>query len=147
MREIRRSAIVERSAARLYALVDDVAAYPRFLPWCLGADVLERTADGMLARMDVGLRAIRQSFTTRTYNQPGESIRIALVEGPFRRFAADWRFIPLGDAACRIEFHLAYEFPSRAVAATLGPLFEHIADTMVDAFTRRAESLDAPDPR
>jgi ribosome-associated toxin RatA of RatAB toxin-antitoxin module len=147
MREISRSAIVGHSAARLYALVEDVAAYPRFLPWCLAAEVKERSDNTMLARLEVGMRALRQSFTTRTVSRPGESIHIALVEGPFRAFNADWHFTPLGDAACKIEFRLAFEFSSRAAAASLGPLFEHIADTMVDAFTRRAEALHGDDTR
>lgn len=147
MREISRSAIVGHSAARLYALVEDVAAYPRFLPWCLAAEVKERSEDAMLARLEVGMRAVRQSFTTRTLNRPGQSIHIELVEGPFRAFNADWRFTPLGDTACKIEFRLAYDFSSRAGAASLGPLFEHIADTMVDAFVRRVDALHGHDTR
>ncbi len=60
------------------------------------------------------------------------------MEGPFRRFAAAWRFTPLSPQACRIEFSLEYEFSSRTLGKLLAPLFDQIADTMVDAFTRRA---------
>jgi ribosome-associated toxin RatA of RatAB toxin-antitoxin module len=140
MKEIRRSAIVEHSAAQMYALVDDIVAYPRFLPWCTDAKA-EEIGDKKLATLTAALGGIRQSFTTMNENRPGEAIEMQLVEGPFRRFQASWRFRPLSAAACEIEFKLRYDFSSRAVSVLLGPLFSQIADTMVEAFTRRADEL------
>src|SRR2546421_13101632 len=137
MKKISRSAIVEHSAQALYALVDDIEAYPQFLPWCQAARV-ERGAAGTRATLTVGMRGLRQSFTTQNENRPGAAIDMRLVEGPFSRFTAAWRFRPLSAQACSIEFSMEYEFESRALAKLLEPLFEHIADTMVDAFTRRA---------
>lgn len=141
MKRVARSAIVERSAAQLYALVDDIEAYPSFLPWCLAAQVQERTAHSARATLTVGVAGLRQSFTTQNENRPGESIDMRLVEGPFRRFSAAWRFSALSPQACRIDFSLEYEFSSRALARMLEPLFDRIADTMVDAFARRAAQL------
>lgn len=138
MRRISRSSIVERSAAELYALVEDIESYPQFLPWCLDAHVRERAPGRTVATLTVGLQGLRQSFTTENANRPGEAIDMRLLEGPFRRFAAHWRFVPLGEGASKIEFSMAYEFSSRVIAKALDPLFERIADTMVDAFTRRA---------
>ena len=140
MKKIARSAIVEQSAQQLYALVEDIEAYPRFLPWCLETRV-ERSGVATRATLTVGMRGLRQSFTTQNDNRPGESIDMRLVEGPFRRFAAAWRFQPLREGACKIEFSLEYEFASAALARLLEPLFDRIADTMVDAFTRRADEL------
>ena len=142
MKEIRRSAIVEHSAGEMYALVDDIASYPRFLPWCTDVKV-EPVGERKRATLTAAMGGIRQSFTTENENRPGEAMTMHLVEGPFRHFDAAWRFKPLGDAACEIEFTLRYDFSSRAVATLLGPLFNHIADTMVDAFTRRADELYA----
>lgn len=141
MKRISRSAIVEHSAADLYALVQDIEAYPEFLPWCLAAQVRERSPHRTVATLTVGLRGLRQSFTTENVDREGESIDMKLLEGPFRRFAAHWRFKPLGRGAARIEFTLGYEFSGRLVARALDPLFEQIAGTMVDAFTRRAALL------
>ena len=140
MKKIVRSALVEHSAQQLYALVEDIEAYPRFLPWCLETRV-ERSGVATRATLTVGMRGLRQSFTTQNDNRPGESIDMRLVEGPFRRFAAAWRFQPLREGACKIEFSLEYEFASAALARLLEPLFDRIADTMVDAFTRRADEL------
>ena len=92
------------------------------------------------AMLTVGLRGLRQSFTTLNENRPGEGIDMQLVEGPFRSFSAAWRFRNLGEQACAIEFTMQYEFASRTLGRLLEPLFDHIADTMVDAFKRRADA-------
>ena len=140
MKRIARSAIVEHSAQEMYALVDDIESYPRFLPWCTAARVEERSLEGVRATLTIGIRGLRQSFTTQNVNRPGESIEVRLVKGPFSRFAGHWRFTPLSGEACRIEFGLEYELAG-ALSKMLGPLFDRIADTMVDAFTRRAAEL------
>src|SRR5712692_923161 len=114
MKRTARSAIVEHAAREMFELVEDIESYPKFLPWCLDATVHERSAAGTRATLTVGLR------------------------GPFRHFSAAWRFRAAGEHACHIEFSMEYEFASRTLGKLLAPLFDHIADTMVDAFTRRA---------
>jgi ribosome-associated toxin RatA of RatAB toxin-antitoxin module len=140
MKRIARSAIVPHSAEQVYAVVEDIESYPRFLPWCLAAR-LERRPQGATATLEVGLKGLRHSFTTSNENAPGRAIDMRLVQGPFRHFAAAWRFRPLEAQACAIEFSMEYEFASRAVGKLLEPLFAMIADTMVDAFCRRADEI------
>jgi len=106
------------------------------------------TQDGRKrATLTVGLRGIRQSFTTLNENRPGESIDMQLVDGPFRDFRATWQFKPLASDACEIRYSMHYEFASRALGKLLQPLFHRIADTMVDAFTRRADEVHGHPPR
>ena len=140
MKEIARSAIVEHSAAKMYALVDDIEAYPRFLPWCLEAKV-DDTGARKRATLTAGMAGIRQAFTTENENQPDRAIDMRLLEGPFRHFSAAWRFTALGEQASEVQFELRYQFASRTLGRLLEPLFDQIADTMVDAFTRRADEL------
>jgi ribosome-associated toxin RatA of RatAB toxin-antitoxin module len=141
MKRIARSAIVEHTAPAMYALVEDVEAYPQFLPWCRAARVRERTAQRTVATLAVGLKGLRYEFTTQNAGRPHEAIELRLVAGPFRHFAAHWRFTALGRCAARIDFAMEYEFAGALVSRALGPLFETIADTMVDAFTRRADAV------
>lgn len=141
MKRVARSAIVPHSAAQLFALVEDIESYPRFLPWCVGAEVKRRGPDSTLARLTIGMRGVNQSFTTQNENRAPEAIDMKLVEGPFRRFAAGWRFHPLGERACKVEFSMEFEFASRTLAVLLQPLFEMIANSMVEAFTRRADEV------
>lgn len=140
MKRIARSAIVEHSAEQMFSLVDDVESYPRFLPWCRAAKVDERTAGSVLATLSVGMRGLKQTFSTRNDLHPPEAMDMRLLKGPFRHFAAAWRFRPLSAQACSVEFSLEYEMAG-PLARMLEPLFDHIADTMVDAFTRRANDL------
>lgn len=141
MKRIARSAIVEHSAARMYALVEDIEAYPGFLPWCTQAVVHERRPEATRATLTLRVGALGHSFTTQNDNRPGEAIDMRLVEGPFRRFHGRWRFVPLSAQACRIEFTLEYEFSSRALGRLLAPLFDGIADSTVEAFVRRAANV------
>src|SRR5437868_8099208 len=101
MKVISRSAIVEHGSDELYRLVEDIEAYPQFLPWCLQAQA-ERQPAGTRATLTVGLRGLRQSFTTLNENDPGKSIDMRLVKGPFRAFHAAWRFGALAPGACKI---------------------------------------------
>jgi len=144
MKRIARSAIVEHSAARMYALVEAIEAYPQFLPWCREARVLERTAGRTVATLTVGVKGVRYAFTTENRNRPPGEIELQLREGPFRHFFARWRFDALGPRAARIGFEMEYAFSGPLVSRALGPMFERIADTMVDAFKRRADATDAP---
>ena len=140
MKRISRSAIVECEADLFYGLVEAIEAYPEFLPWCAAAEVRERTPGRTVARLTLAVTGVRQSFTTENSNVPGQSIDMCLVEGPFKSFTAAWCFTPLGPGACKVEYSMAYEFSSRVVAAVLEPVFSRIADSIVDAFTRRARS-------
>jgi ribosome-associated toxin RatA of RatAB toxin-antitoxin module len=143
VKNISRSAIVGHSAAQMHALVDDVESYPGFLPWCLEARV-EPQAGAKRATLVVGMKGIRQSFTTLNESRPGEAIDMRLLEGPFRHFEGAWRFTPLSARACRIEYSMHYDLAAGPLSRLLEPLFVHIADTMVDAFTRRADELHGP---
>jgi len=141
MKKVIRSAIVEHSTGEIYALVEDIEAYSRFLPWCAGSEVIERVPGRTVATLKVGFKGVRQSITTENANREGESIEMRLVKGPFRKFSARWRFEPLAERAARIEFTLEYEIASRVLAKLLEPVFDHIANTMVQAFTRRADEV------
>ena len=137
MKRISRSAIVECGAMDFYALVEAIEAYPRFLPWCTAAEVRERTPGRTVAMLTLAVKGVRQSFTTENTNIPGQSIDMRLLEGPFKSFAAAWRFTPLGAGACKAEYSMEYEFSSRVVAAVLAPAFRRIADSTVEAFAQR----------
>jgi ribosome-associated toxin RatA of RatAB toxin-antitoxin module len=139
MAEVNKSALVAYSAERMYALVDQVENYPEFLPWCGGTTVELRTGEITRAEIRIAYHGIRQSFKTENRNTPPNLIDIHLVSGPFRRLDGHWRFHVLAEDACRIEFRLHYEFSSRILEKLVGPVFNYIANSFVDAFLARAE--------
>ncbi len=133
-----RSALVHYSNDEMFALVSDIDAYPQFLPWCSGARVLSHEQHEMCARIDFSVSGVNKSFTTRNQLQPGREISMQLVEGPFSQLEGRWRFEPLGDAGSKISLFLEYDFSSKMVSLAVGPVFNKIANTLVDAFQKRA---------
>ena len=146
MQRVKKSVLVPYSCAAMFELVDAVEQYPQFLPWCGGTQVLERREDGKTARIDIDYHRVKAHFTTDNVNRPPESIVVTLRHGPFRHLHGEWRFVALAPDACKIEFELAYEFASHMLERIVGPVFGHIANTFIDAFVRRAESVYATAP-
>lgn len=141
MGRVRKSALVPFSAARMYALVNDVESYPKFLPWCAGSKLLSRTDDELRGRIEVRRAGIHQAFSTRNRLVENQRIEISLEEGPFRKLEGDWVFTALGEEACKVELTLEFEFAGRLISAAFGPVFNHVASTLVDAFVKRAKGL------
>jgi ribosome-associated toxin RatA of RatAB toxin-antitoxin module len=136
-----RSALVGYAAKEMFALVDDIERYPEFLPWCSGTTVTLRTAEQTNASIQINYRGVRQGFSTENRKQAPEKMTMKLVEGPFRVLDGEWKFTPLTDSACKIDFSLHYEFSSALLEKIAGPVFGHIAGTMMEAFLKRAEQL------
>ncbi len=139
MSTISKTALVPYSAAEMYRLVDDVRAYPEFLPWCGGSEELSRSDDEVRARVDIAYGAIQKSFTTLNRLQKDKMIEISLVDGPFKHLHGFWRFEALDERACKVSLDMEYEFSNRLLSLTLGPVFSQIANSMMDAFCKRAE--------
>jgi ribosome-associated toxin RatA of RatAB toxin-antitoxin module len=139
MPTIQRSALVEHSAARMFALVNDIAAYPRRFDWCESAQVLEADEEHVVARLDLGFSALRTWFTTENTLSPPHQIAMALRAGPFKRLDGRWQFHALDECACKVTLTLDFEPQSRLLgpAMTLG--FQGLADRMVDDFVRVAD--------
>jgi ribosome-associated toxin RatA of RatAB toxin-antitoxin module len=129
----------------MYGLVTAVPDYPKFLPWCERAEVLEHHAGGMTARMQLHYAGVRHAFTTRNEHVADESVVVSLVDGPFSTLDGTWKFIRLGSGnACKIEFDMRYAFSSVALEALVSPVFDKIANTFVDSFVKRAEQVYGP---
>lgn len=140
---INRSSLIGYSAEKMYALVEDIESYPKFLPWCSGAEVSVREGTRIVATMHVNFHGIRESFTTENANVPNRMIAMELLSGPFRHLRGHWQFTPLSDEGSKIEFRLEYEISNRLLARLIGPVFQHIGNSFVDAFIRRAENIYA----
>ncbi|MHB1200033.1 MAG: type II toxin-antitoxin system RatA family toxin [Polaromonas sp.] len=144
MKTVHKSVLIWYSAAEMFALVTDVASYPQFLPWCSQASVHEETDLGMTAQIGISIAGLTQSFTTRNVHEKDRRVSLRLVDGPFSKLDGDWHFYPLSDGtqrACKVEFVLRYDFDNAALAALVGPVFDKIAGSLVDAFVKRASQV------
>jgi ribosome-associated toxin RatA of RatAB toxin-antitoxin module len=151
MKRVHKSILLWYSPREMYDLVVAVERYPQFLPWCERAEVLEQHGDTMTARLHLAYAGVRQAFTTLNQHVEAQQVQVQLVDGPFSMLDGLWQFHPIGRAgggsgqgdqqACRIEFNLDYAFASKPLQALLSPVFDKIADTLVDRFVQRAEQV------
>ena len=146
MNEIRKSALVAYSAERIFDLIEAAEHYPAFLPWCAAATILGRDEETVSARITIDYHGIRFNFATRNPKRRPESMAIHLEHGPFRHFEGKWHLARLADDACRIDFTLRYEFGSALTARLAGPVFDRIANSLVDAFVARADQVYGSTP-
>lgn len=137
--DVHRSALVAHPAERLFDIIEAAEHYPRFLPWCERADILQRDDQVVAARIAVAWRGVRFAFVTRNQKRRPTWMAIGLEEGPFRRFDGQWQLTPVAEWGCRVDFRLAYEMNSALLGSLAGPVFHHAVDTLVDAFVRRAD--------
>ena len=150
MKHVKKSVLLCHSPREMYGLVTAVQDYPKFLPWCERAELLEQRDSGVTARLHLSYLGVRQSFTTRNVQVAGSSVELQLVDGPFSELAGTWRFVPLPAAdgaqakACKVEFDLRYSFANAALEAVVSPVFDRIANTFVESFFKRAEQVHGP---
>ncbi len=129
------------SPAQMYALVDDIAAYAEFLPWCSASRVLNRDPDSVEAELTISYGQLNKPFITRNINTPHSHISMQLVEGPFKHLDGQWDFQKLGEDGCKVSLELSFAFSNKLLDMTVGPVFGHIANSLVDAFTERAGQI------
>lgn len=152
MKTVHKSVLIWYSAQEMFNLVTAVDQYPQFLPWCGHASVLSQTDSSMTAEIGIALGSVKQTFTTQNTHSdqaseadtPAKRVDMKLISGPFSKLDGTWDFIPVGDAsqrACRTELRLNYGFDNAVLAALVGPVFDKIAASMVDAFVKRANQV------
>ena len=149
MKHVNKTVLLWYSPIEMYQLVTAIEDYPRFLPWCDNAAVIERHDDGVTARIGLAYAGVKHAFTTRNEHIPGERVMVKLVDGPFSLLDGTWAFVSLGRSgspaqACKIEFDLRYAFASKALEAVLSPVFDRVANTFVESFVTRAEAVYGP---
>lgn len=141
---VEKSVLIGHSAAKMYALVADCEAYPQFLPWCSATEVRPLEANKAAATLHINYHGLRLHFTTENRMERGALIDMKLVNGPFKHLDGYWRFVPLSEQACKIEFRLSYELSGKLMEKIAGPVFNHIANTLVEVFVKRAAALYGP---
>lgn len=136
---IERSALVPFSDKQMFALINDIERYPEYMPGCVGAEVLGHGEHWVDARLDLAKMGVKQSFSTHNTLLPPSSMKMSLIEGPFKRLEGEWQFQSLSDSACKVVFWLEFDVSFSIMAVALPRLMEHVASEQVDALCRRAK--------
>lgn len=141
MSDIYRSKIVTYTPEDMYSLVNDIAAYPQFLPWCVSAEILSQQEDSLTATLSLSIGGIHKSFTTNNTMQYGSRIDMQLADGLFKELSGYWIFDATDNGSCHIQFYMCYVFENKILQYTIGKGFYKVFDTMMDAFIKRAKEI------
>lgn len=139
MAVVEKTVLIEHTCAQMFDLVDRVEDYAQFLPWCGGADLHERSETRTVATLYINYHGLKSQFSTENDKEAPLRMDIRLRDGPLQHMDGHWKFTPLGETACKIEFRLHYEFSNKLLEKAFGPVFHHIANTFVESFVKRAQ--------
>jgi ribosome-associated toxin RatA of RatAB toxin-antitoxin module len=139
MAHVNKSALVSYSAEQMYNLVDDVNAYHTFLPWCSASEEISREENIVIASVTISKGAVNKAFTTKNTTHKYSKIEMELIDGPFKELHGAWEFTELKENACKVSLELDYEFSSKLLGMVVGPVFNQVANTLVDSFVKQAK--------
>jgi ribosome-associated toxin RatA of RatAB toxin-antitoxin module len=148
MKKLLKSVLIWYSPEEMFRLVTDVDQYKNFLPWCHQSKVLQSSGLEMDAEVGIGMAGLNQVFVTHNTHIENREVHMKLIKGPFSNLDGTWTFEPVGDnsqRACKVTLSLEYGFSSATLAAVVGPVFDKIAASLVDAFVKRAEQVYGSD--
>jgi coenzyme Q-binding protein COQ10 len=125
------------------ALVGDVRAYPRFLPWMKATrlwDVRETpNGEAFKAEAIVGYKAFRGRFsTTVDIDRTARTVATRLIEGPFRALHCLWRLSP-SPSGCMVDVAIDFEFSEPVLQSLLQANMDKAVAKLMQAFTAEAE--------
>lgn len=141
MHKVNHSAILPHTCQQIFELVDDIARYNEFVPYCNATKILQRDEQSVTACVSLKKGPFSHQFTTRNDNIPFDKITMNLVEGPFSHFEGVWSFTPLSDTACQVSLDMSFAFDSRLLNGIFAKMFDQIANKMLDAFCKRAADV------
>ena len=138
--------LVPYPAESMFDLIEQAEHYPQFVPWCVAATILERSADWVAGKVDFSFLELRFSFVTRNAKRRPDWLRVRVVDGPFRRFDGEWQQTRLGGLGCKVELAVSYEIADGLLDRVARPAVDFVARAMVDAFVKRAEDMHGEAP-
>jgi len=138
---INKKAVVKFSANQMYKLVNDIEAYPSFLPWCTDANIINDSKDSLTASVSISIGRIKKIFTTLNTMQQDISIDMKLIKGPFKKLNGSWEFENNNNGGSTVSLVMEFEFKNKLLKYTLGGAFKKITDSLVDAFISRANDI------
>lgn len=140
MARFERTVVVPYSPELMYKLVDDVASYPEFLPWCESAREDSRTSKLVEATLGFKQVGFSGDFTTRNRLTPTSRIEMELLDGPFDQLRGSWDFEDHAHGS-EVTLFLNYRFENPLAGFMFATVVETIAGELITAFADRAHDV------
>ncbi|MBL4941689.1 MAG: ubiquinone-binding protein [Colwellia sp.] len=141
MPSISRSALVMYSVEQMFQLINDILAYPQFLPDCSNSKVIFEDENSVTASLLISKAGLKKWFTTKNTFISNQQVQLELVDGPFSKLQGRWLLTPLSEDACKVSLELEYEFSNKMFDLAFGRIFNNLTNNMVQAFTQRAKEV------
>ncbi len=129
------------SSEQMFQLVDDIESYPKFVPYCSKAQIINRNQNEVSATLEISKKGFAKSFSTHNTIVDHQKINMKLLDGPFSHLVGVWNFTPLAENACKIELELEFEFSNKLASMAFASIFNQLTHSMVNAFTERAQQI------
>jgi coenzyme Q-binding protein COQ10 len=133
--------ILPYTQQQLFDVVSAIDKYPEFLPWCVGARIIERSETHAIADLIIGYKFIREKFRSNVHFDAPHSIAVHYVSGPLKNLSNKWQFIDNGDATTTVNFFVSFEFSNPLLKQLVKIFFDEIIKRMVKAFEDRAAQV------
>lgn len=144
MPAIHRSALVPYSCEQMYALVNDIARYQEFIPYCTSSIVHTQNEDTIHATLALSAKGMKKSFSTLNRLKKNQMMEIELIDGPFKHLTGFWKFDDRGNNHSEVILDLEFELSSKMFAMMFGSIFQRVSHSLVDAFVNRAKDIYKP---
>lgn len=138
---IHRSASVQYTTEQMYELVNDIARYQEFVPYCISSVVHEKSDDEIRATLTLSAKGFQKSFTTLNRLKKNAMMEIQLIDGPFKQLEGFWKFEQRDEHASEVILDLEFELSNKILAMMFGPVFQQVAGSLVDSFVKRANQI------
>lgn len=133
--------IVPYTCQQMYDLVLDVEKYPLFLPWCLDTKIITEHEGEKIVDLSIGFKIFRETFTSRVAGAAPSQINVSYEKGPLKSLNNHWKFEPVGEHHCEIDFYVEFGFESSFFQSAMSFFFNEAVKIMISAFEKRAHDI------
>ena len=138
MNFIKKSEEINVSHDLIFALINNVEDYHKFLPWCSDSKIISDTNNKMAAEIEISKNFVNWKFSTENTYSLNKRIDIKLIDGPFNHLEGYWKFKKLDNYNTTVELYLEYKFDSRMIELSIKPIFSKIMSSILDSFISEA---------
>lgn len=127
---------------KLYEMVSDIESYPKFIPWCSDAKIIEKDGNIVIADLSVCFKSFCAKYTSEVlFNDQDKKIAVESIKGPFKHLHQGWKFTKCEDDKTFVEFEIDFSMKSKILETMISLVFDHACKKMMQAFEDRAHKL------
>ncbi len=129
------------SAQELFPIAANVEAYPKFLPFCVAARVLDEKDHVQKVDNVFGVGPVRSRFLTRANLEEPERIHITSDDPQFDTLSITWTFQSDQTDGCLVSFEMKQVFKSAFKNRIVKSLSRDVEKKLIERFEAQARKV------